>query len=337
MSTLKGHYFDGKRPIAVPAKIQLIDDQVKLKSDLFSEQIALSQLRVSPAIGTAKRFINLPNSGQFVCDNSEILHSIPQKSQSEGVVAWLEEKWGIALACVITIAGLLITGYFYGLPIAAKHVANYIPMGTEKTLGQEAISWLDEKQWFNPSKLDLQKQKEITEGFIKLSDGLPVQPFLQLEFRSGQFFGANALALPGGIIVITDEMVQAAVTLEEILTVLAHEIGHIELRHVTRSVLQNSVIGITVAALTADAATLSAVVTGLPVLIARTKYSRLFETEADQYAFELIKKRGYSPNAFAALMERLSKNKNNSRGPLTWFSTHPGTAERVEHARQSAN
>jgi predicted Zn-dependent protease len=149
-------------------------------------------------------------------------------------------------------------------------------------------------------------------------------------------FRANAFALPGGIIVITDDMVKTAETPEEVLAVLAHEIGHVELRHTVRSVLQNSILAAAVAAVTSDAASLSAVVAGLPMLVAQTKYSREFETAADDYAFRLLKRKEHSPAAFASIMERIAKREGDKPGAFAYVSTHPDTTERVKRARNAA-
>jgi predicted Zn-dependent protease len=131
-------------------------------------------------------------------------------------------------------------------------------------------------------------------------------------------------------------MVAAATEIDEVLAVLAHEIGHIELRHTLRSVLQNSAVGVVVAAVTSDAASLSAAVTALPVILARTRYSRDFEAAADEYAFRLLKQKGYSPRAFASLLERLAKERQQGRRRFAWISSHPVTSDRVKRARDAA-
>jgi Zn-dependent protease with chaperone function len=89
---------------------------------------------------------------------------------------------------------------------------------------------------------------------------LPPNKFCRLEFRAGAIIGPNAIAFPGGIIVKTDEMVESAAEMEEVLARLAHEIGHVEHRHTMRNVLQNSAIGVVVATITSDAASLNAAV-----------------------------------------------------------------------------
>jgi predicted Zn-dependent protease len=131
-------------------------------------------------------------------------------------------------------------------------------------------------------------------------------------------------------------MVHEAETVDEAVAVLAHEIGHAELRHTMRHVLQGSAVAVVTATLTADAASLSVAVAGLPALLAQAKYSREFEAEADDFAFKLLKRHNRSPMAFATLMERLAKKHEDEERAFAFISTHPVTAERVKRARAAA-
>ncbi len=336
MITLAGTYYDGRTPIAVPAKMEFSGAMAILIAGQTSLQHALAALNVSPRIGKADRFIALPGNGQFQCPDDPVLDSLPQASPSEGPVAWLEERWGFALAGIALTACLLLAGYFYGLPLAAERVAARIPVETEQALGRHAVTWLDERKWFLPTNLDRNTQKGIRDGFDRLRSDLPLKSHYQLKLRASKVLGANAFALPGGTIVITDDMVKAADTQEEVLAVLAHEMGHVELRHTMRSLLQNSAVAVVAAAVTADAASLSVAVAGVPVLLAQTKYSREFEAAADEFAFKLLKQRGYSPLAFASLMERLAARHEEDERMFVYVSTHPVTAERMKRARAAA-
>jgi len=333
--TLHGIYYDGRHPVGAQAELLFTGREAALTAADFSGRYYARRLLVSPRIGRADRFINLPDGGQFQCADHPFLASLPQESRSEGPVAWLEERWGVALAGVAVIAAILLSGYFYGLPAAAEHLAAKIPIETEQALGREALAWMDSNKWFRQTSLDKDRQKKIREGFEGLISNLPLRASYRLEFRDSHFTGPNAFALPGGSIVITDDMVKAAVSREEVLAVLAHEIGHVELHHTMRSVLQNSAVAVAVATVTADAASLSAAVAGLPALLAQTKYSREFEAEADDYAFRLLRQRNYPPAAFASLMERLEKKYEKGQHALDFISTHPSTAERVKRARAS--
>lgn len=337
MNHLEGHYFNGQHPIAVPALLEMGPRGVVLTADDISETFPVDQIEVSPRMGATTRFIALPNGGQFGCRDTFLLDQLPQESMAEGAVAWLEERISVAVASVALIIATLVVGYFWGLPIAAEHIAKRIPMETERTLGLEVLSHLDEQAWLGKTQLDRSVREEIRDGFKVLIRDVPYREFYDLKFRSSSLLGPNAFAFPGGIIMMTDQMVELAETNEEVLAVLAHEIGHVEMRHTIRSVMQNSVVGVIAATVTSDAASLSGAVVGLPMLVAQTKYSRAFETEADQFAFRLLNRKGYSPTAFADLMERLSKaGGRRNMGQFNWISSHPVTAERIRQAKEAA-
>ena len=336
MKTIEGQYFDGERPLAAEGRLDIGDADVTLVVGEHTGRYAKSQMRVTPRIGSVLRFINFADGGQFLCADQTYLDALPQESPSEGVVSWLENRIKVAVASVVCIVLFLIGGYFYGLPIIAKKIVQRIPIKTEIALGEQVLSWFDESGWSTPSDLEYLDREEILSGFRRLYADLPYRDHYRLEFRQGNIIGPNAFALPGGIILITDELVQTAETIDEVLAVLAHEIGHIELRHSMRMVIQNSIVAAGAAAVTADAATLSVAVAGLPVVIAQKKYSRGFESEADTFAFRLLRAKGISPEAFATFMERLRGDMEDMPPGLNYLSTHPVTKKRVARARAAA-
>lgn len=333
-ATLTGLYFDGQRPVGEPATLIFTGREAALIGTRVSLRHSARELRASPRVGRADRFIALPGGGQFQCADHPALDRLSHESQSEGLVAWLEARTAVAVAGIALVVALLAGGYFYGLPAAAESVAHRIPVETERALGDQALAWLDANGWFKPTTVDEDMRFFISKEFEELGTGLPAVRHLRLEFRDS-FIGPNAIALPGGAIVITDDMVNEADSLDEIAAVLAHEIGHVERRHALRHLLQGSAVAVAAATLTADAASLSVAVAGVPTLLAQTKYSREFETEADDFAFALLKHRGRSPEAFATLMERLAGEHESERG-FGFLSTHPVTAERVQRARAAA-
>ncbi len=334
-ATLQGQYYDGRRPIGSTATLIFTGNQASLIGAQIARRCSAGQLRVSPRVGRADRFIALPDGGQFQCADQPMLDRLPHDVQSEGLVAWLEQRVSVAVASVGVILLLVLSGYFYGLPAAAGYVAARVPIETEEVVGRRALAWLDSNGWFKPTQLSPDLQVRIRRGFDELHRGLPMDSHYRLEFRDSPI-GPNAFALPGGTIVITDAMVKVAESPEEVLAVLAHEIGHVERRHTMRHMLQDSAVAISVAAITSDAASLSVAVAGLPTVLARTRYSREFESEADDYAFRLLKQHGLSPEAFATLMERLAGKQGDAGQAFAFLSSHPVTAERIRRAREAA-
>lgn len=331
--TLQGTYYDGRRPVGVPATLVFADHEARLIGAMLTLRHPTRTLLVSPRVAGADRFIVLPDGGQFQCADHAVLRRLPQESRSEGLAAWLEARVSVALAGVVAIVALLLFGYFYGLPAAAERIVRHIPIETEQGLGREVLGWLDQNEWLKASTIDEDVQFFIRQEFDALRAGLPHAQHYRLEFRQS-FVGANAFAFPGGIIVVTDDMVRLG-TVDEVTAVLAHEIGHVEHRHAMRGLLQDSLIAAAATAITADAASLSVAVAGLPALLAQSKYSRDFETQADDFAFRLLKERGRSPEAFATLMEKLNADSDEAHD-FAFLSSHPITLQRIERARAAA-
>jgi predicted Zn-dependent protease len=335
--SLSGQYFDGRQPVGSAATLVFTGHEARLIGAQLDHQFRARELLVSPRVGQAARFVALPNGGQFLCPDHPLLDRLPHDSQGEGLVAWLEARVAVAIAGIALVAALLLGGYFFGLPAAAERVAQQIPLDTELALGEQALTWLDNNKWFAPSQLDEKIQFFLRKDFEELTQNLPQAAHYRLVFRSAPVIGANAFALPGGTIVITDAMVNAATSQDEVAAVLAHEIGHVERRHALRHLLQDSAVAVVVASVTGDAASLSVAVAGLPTLLAQAKYSREFESEADDFAFALLKQHGRSPEAFASLMQRLAGEQGDKGKGLGFLSTHPVTAERVQRARAAAH
>jgi len=163
-----------------------------------------------------------------------------------------------------------------------------------------------------------------------------------LVFRSGM--QANALALPDGHMVFTDDLVNLIEDDNELLAILFHELGHLKHKHMVRRVLQNSMITLMVVFVTGDVDSID-LFTGLPTLILDLSYSREFESEADQFAIEQLHELNIDVDAFARAMERLDKysrttSSDNAAGNETdpevfshignLLSTHPASQDRVK-------
>lgn len=142
----------------------------------------------------------------------------------------------------------------------------------------------------------------------------------------------NAAALPGGNIVIFDRLLTEAGNPDEVAGVLAHEIAHIEERHVTESLIRSLGLGLIVSAFGGT--------TGANVeTLLAASYSRGSETEADERAIDALRRADISPLPTAAFFQRLAKAEASlgriGEG-LAYISTHPMSAERQRRFRDSA-
>jgi predicted Zn-dependent protease len=71
----------------------------------------------------------------------------------------------------------------------------------------------------------------------------------------------------------------------------------------------------------------------LPTFLLQAKYSRAFETEADDFALAQLAARGIPHEAFASILERMERASSTAPEALKYLSTHPSTRERAARAR----
>lgn len=144
----------------------------------------------------------------------------------------------------------------------------------------------------------------------------------------------NALAAPGGRIVVFRGLIDKAEGPDELAGVIAHEIGHVVKRHPTEGAIRQAGLGAILDALLGPlsggdvASTLGQAMIG-------AAYSRDAETVADQQALEILNRSDISPAGLGRFFERLSKDEADAEAPgmLRLLASHPPSALRAEMAR----
>jgi Zn-dependent protease with chaperone function len=200
----------------------------------------------------------------------------------------MQTRWRTLLTVLLLALGVLWAFYRWGTPWAAAQLTRHVPLAWEQKLSERALAEID-AYYMKPSRLAAERQTELRASFDQLAarSGPTLrrypgyQPPLTLAFRSGM--PPNAFALPGGVIVMTDAMVEQARLLPgtgdaALLGVLAHEIGHVQYRHGTRMVVEQGVLNIGFGLALGD---VSALMTTGASLLTGLAYSRSHEAEAD--------------------------------------------------------
>jgi predicted Zn-dependent protease len=331
---LDGLFYGGDHPVAQPVHLEFKGSTMVARGEAAARHFNFTDMKLSPRIGKADRFITFPDGSQCQCPDHPLLDQLPAEVASEGLISWLEAHVSAAISSIAIVVILLITGYIYGLPILTESIVERIPVQSEVALGEDIFRVLDSdaSNWFSYSQIDMKKRDAIRTDLNAIASDLAMAPYITLAIRKSDIFGANALAIPGGTIIITDQMIELAQSQEEILAILAHELGHVEHRHSLQMVIKSSFAAFIATAVTGDAASLSAAVAGVPILLIQKRYSRQFEEEADTFAFNLLQDHGLSPAAFADIMERIHAGENGTE-TISFLSTHPVTDKRIQRAR----
>lgn len=325
-------YYDGKHPVGRDVTL-LVNDAGLVKvigADILYE-CQWQDVNVSDQLGETARYIQFPNGAKCECHDHQKINKLQKRYRSSTFNLFLynlESKWqSVLLASLVVVAftwGMVV----FGIPALAKSVAEALPVSVDESITQGTLKLLDERI-LSPSKLDQEIQQRIEEKFLNMVHHANDEHSYQLLFRRG--LGANAFALPSGHIVVTDELIEIADHDEEILAVLAHEIGHVVHEHGLRSVLQSSAVALLLTAVTGDIGAASGFAAAMPIILLETNYSRKFELEADDYALEYMKAHNIDTNHFATILLKITgETGEEDASPFNYISTHPATKERIQ-------
>ena len=259
----------------------------------------------------------------------------------DSVVVRSQQSWrGVAIATVL-LALLALAGWTWGVPLAARATLAVLPERADREVGALALDQI-EGRWVSPSKLPTAQQQALRaalERALHAAHGERQAPW-RLEFRASRI-GPNAFALPGGTMVLTDELVELVQGEEAVIVgVLAHEYGHVRHRHGMRQVVQASVLGAVTSIAFGD---FSSVLAAAPALLGTLAYSRDLEREADAEAIAVLRAAGLPPERmlrfFDAAAEWRRKDGGGDGGAGTIgiaFSSHPADEERKARFRDAA-
>jgi predicted Zn-dependent protease len=81
--------------------------------------------------------------------------------------------------------------------------------------------------------------------------------------------------------------------------------------------------------ITGDVGSASSMAAALPTLLAQAKYSRQFETEADDFSVTFMQQQGLDTRYVASILQRLGE-KYGDNDTTGYLDSHPATVERVQ-------
>ncbi len=331
-------YFDGISPRAKRVLVSIHDAFFTFtvtstnnegEANHQNHEFYINDCHVQAKLGNGKRLIDLPDGSRLETDFQPLEAHLPKKTSNKFwcAVHYAETHKSVIATAFIGIVLVSLLLLKYGVPVAAKYAAMATPPSIEHDLGKQTLETLNHEKlgYFTVSKLPIAKQQAIQNALTALCKKTNDCPSYQLNFRKSPALGANAFALPGGYLVITDELVALAKNDDEIIAVLAHELGHVKGRHALRQTLQGTISGLIVIAITGDVSSIAA---GLPAIMLNMSYSRELETEADIYALQSLKTACIPTKSFATLLLRLETSHDGTSVPEL-VSSHPDTKARI--------
>ncbi len=360
-------YFDGRssRPHEVRAWFEA--GQLHLRGADVEHQVDVRQVQWPERTRRGPRMAHLPGGATLQGADAAAWDAWVQSGgRSDSLVVRAQQSWRGVLASLALIVVLMGAGYLWGLPWLAREIADRLPDSVENQVAEVALGQLE--RFVRPSELTPEEQKAVEQAWQQVlqahtaaqaARGVTVRPS-RLLIRSSRI-GPNALALPGGTMIVTDDLVRLLQHDGQVIAgVLAHELGHVQHRHGMRMVVQVGVLGFVTSLLWGD---YSGVLATVPLWLGQAHYSREAEREADAYSAQALRDAGLSPAIMVTLFERFALFQRCGRSVLKpdvsanaadckppegsqdesetgiWglgFASHPADQERIAFFRDAA-
>ena len=344
MTTFNATYFDGNsaRPHAVIVSLR---EETGVRSwHLEGEDVRrifpAADVRVARAVGRATRFLHLPDGGCCETNDHENIAALDAADTKPGLAAWvsrLEHHTRLVAVATVLLAVGAVAVFQWALPHLARRAVSALPESIERELAKGTLATLD-YHIFNRTTLSWDRQQALRDRFTEFVAQTGHARPVHLKFRAMRDDTANAFALPDGTVIVTDRLVLLAQNEDEVIAVLAHELGHLHYHHTLRQLLQNSVTLLLVTSLTGDVSVMGNFAATLPLAVLTAKYSREAELEADAFALESLRRAEIYPQAFLLIMGRIEEHTRraykNEEPPF--LSTHPPTSDRLKAYEQAS-
>ena len=237
----------------------------------------------------------------------------------------------------ITVAGLLafvLVAAMFAVPWLLSRSIDLLPTSVDRAIG-DASDAPQETPITDPHIVQL--AEAIVE---RLRATYPDSPHTY-RVRVVQNEDVNAFALPGGRIVLWSGLILHAESVDQIAGVLAHEMAHVERRHGLRNAAHSVglMLGIRllVAMFIGDVDALTSLAADLSAFALANDFSQAQESEADRDAVLHMQEAGLDPRALASFFRMMAREDIGGASlALTWLSTHPDHAARVEAIEEEA-
>ena len=227
-------------------------------------------------------------------------------------------------------AGLLSIPLFWaifqwGIPWISSPLTTFVPRAWEEQLGQFMVTRLapPAKQCTNPEVAET--LNTIIQRLDQTDHDHPYTFHVYVVDRPI----VNALAAPGGHLIVFRGLLEKTENATEMAGILAHEMQHVLQRHGMRLMIQHISVGFAVGALSGDVSGIMTFGLQAAQVLQSLSYNRAAEEEADRQGIALLTRSGIDPKGLMHFLETLTTTQE-PRALPEYLSTHPSTDERLQ-------
>lgn len=328
---MDARFYDGLTAQSHSAQVEMDGDTLRIVADGreflwrlkdVSVEIEADQARVSNRRERDARLV-LPVGEWTPLAGDRLTEKVRERRHRE---------WWLIGGLTAVAAGVVLF-VTVGVPVLSGPVARATPVSMEERMGDNINGQMSH---LFPACKNPAGQRVLDQ----LGDRIAAKadtPF-DIRVRAVDAPMVNAFAMPGGRIMVTGELIRQAETPDELSAVIAHEIAHVEKRHVMQSVWRNFGVGMLLDLVVGGGTGAGQQAVILAGQASELSYSRSAEAEADARGQALLHADGLSSEGMAPFFERLAgKGKRTEVDEASEFlNSHPDSARRARVARAAA-
>ncbi len=325
---MKGWAFKPGSSERFAAQIDVRDDWIFLIDPVEKTVLSKSepsQTSLDQAAGGGTRNLYFADGWLFQTEDSRV-SLLMQESLSHRLLRLFEQFHPrlIALAVLCMIGSMAL--WKWAIPAMVTIAVWMTPEPMIRQVDRATLETMDFTM-LEASNLS-QEQKDAQNAILDdLRHALGTEDSFNLVFRDMPGMGANAAALPGGTIIVSDALVSGYGADPDVIAgVLAHEMGHVVEEHGLRQVYRSLSLYLIIAMMAGDVGPVLEDLLLEGQAFASLSYSRKHELSADRFAVRLLNKSEYDTDGFKRFFADLSDGEE----PPAWFSTHPTHSDRIE-------
>lgn len=339
MVVWEGSYFDGRTAQRHPVRVEATPDGLWIVHDSgdrshwpFDEIRQTQGKRAGEPVrlerGSDPAEVLVVADVRFLGSIRELAPAFRSRFTDPALRA-LRGKLALAGGLAAFAAGAV--AYWWGLPALAARVAARVPLQWEEQLGASLLEELKRESATCP---DPERQRAVEQIVQRLtSTGLPASYQFRVTILDDSI--VNALAAPGGYIVVYRGLLETTETPEELAGVLAHEIQHVVQRHGVKAVLQEIPLRLVLAAVTGDAG-ITGQVLNTAVTLGALRYRRRDEEAADREGMRMLQAARIASDGMIRFFSRLEEKGEDVPAVLAYLSTHPRNRARIAELERLA-
>ena len=322
-----GKYYDGITPLSIKVTCILTSEGLKIINS--DKETLVAEWK------TADIFHDETHNAAFVIGHRLDRSKIELFDLSIARQLGLEEKSKLIITSnhravmkwvsLVIAAGIL---FWFSIPKVSKYAASLIPYEYEV----KAATHLKINEYFKSCKMNPEQTKALSSFTNFLYPKNENEKAMPIEVMVSDNPTINAYTLPGGKIILLTGLINEMKSPEELLGIMAHEIGHVVARDSAGFFVRGSLFATFFGFFTGDFSGTFAISPQILLSTAALTFDREMEKAADAFAANRLNKVNVSTSGLRSFFSRMGNDSVNAPDILL---THPDYRARISFIKET--